>query len=59
VTTAVARLPHRQRVVVVARYYLDWSTTQIADHLDIPLGTVKSRLHRALEHLAADLGGER
>lgn len=44
----VARLPHRQRVVVVARYYLDWSLADIAAALDVPTGTVKSRLNRAL-----------
>lgn len=59
VTRAVSRLPHRHRVVIVARYYLDWSTAEIANHLGIPIGTVKSRLHRALQNLAVDLGGER
>lgn len=44
----VARLPHRQRVVVVARCYLDWSLADIAAALDVPTGTVKSRLNRAL-----------
>lgn len=44
----VARLPHRQRVVVVARYYLDWSLADIAAALGVPVGTVKSRLNRAL-----------
>jgi len=56
VTRAVAALPYKLRVVVVARYYLDWSTPQIAEGLDIPLGTVKSRLHRALERLGKNLG---
>ncbi len=57
VVRAVASLPHRQRVVVVAHYYLDWSTSQIAAYLDIPEGTVKSRLHRSLDRLADELGG--
>jgi len=57
VTRAVAALPYKLRVVVVTRYYLDWSNPQIAEGLDIPLGTVKSRLHRALEHLGENLGG--
>jgi RNA polymerase sigma-70 factor (ECF subfamily) len=56
VSRAVAALPLRHRAVVVARYYLDWSTAEIAEHLDIPVGTVKSRLHRSLEQLARELG---
>ncbi len=56
VTRAVAALPYKLRVVVVTRYYLDWSNPQIAERLDVPLGTVKSRLHRALERLGENLG---
>ena len=39
------------RAVVVCRYYLDWSTEQTAEALGIALGTVKSRLARALDIL--------
>ena len=56
VNRAVAGLPERQRVVVVARFYLDWTLDQIAAALDVPAGTVKSRLSRALDRLAAELG---
>ena len=59
VSRAVERLPHGFRVVIVARYYLDWSIPQIAEALDLPAGTVKSRLHRAHDRLAHDLGDER
>jgi RNA polymerase sigma factor (sigma-70 family) len=57
VIAAVGRLSSRLRPVVVARYYLDWSTAEVADALHIPEGTVKSRLSRALSRLAGDLGG--
>ena len=56
VSRAVAALPIKLRIVVVARYYLDWSVPQIANHLQIPQGTVKSRIHRALTRLESDLG---
>ena len=55
-TLALQQLSVDHRVVVVARFYLDWSEQQIADTLDIRPGTVKSRLSRALERLGAELG---
>lgn len=55
VIEAVGRLSLRLRSVVVARYYLDWSTSEVAIALDIPEGTVKSRLARALSRLEKNL----
>ncbi len=55
VAAAIALLSHDHREVVVAKYYLDWSEADIAAALDIPAGTVKSRLHRALAHLDEQL----
>jgi RNA polymerase sigma-70 factor (ECF subfamily) len=48
---ALATLSPEHRSVVVARFYLDWSEAATADALDIPPGTVKSRLSRALSQL--------
>ncbi len=48
VIAAIAALSAPQRSVVVLRYYLDWDVARIASALDVPAGTVKSRLHRAL-----------
>lgn len=53
---AIGRLPLKLRAPVVARYYFDLSVDQIADGLDIPAGTVKSRLSRALGRLGRELG---
>ena len=53
--TAVGRLPLRQREVVVLRFVLDWSESEIATALGVPRGTVKSRLHRALKQLRQEL----
>lgn len=41
-------LPHKQRAVLVLRFYQDLSVPQIAVELGIPEGTVKSTLSRAL-----------
>jgi DNA-directed RNA polymerase specialized sigma24 family protein len=54
-TVALGRLGVDQRAVVVCRYLLDWSVDDTAAALDIPVGTVKSRLARALDHLARHL----
>lgn len=48
---AVHRLAPRARALVVLRYYDQLSTEEIADVLQIPAGTVKSGLHRALAQL--------
>ena len=52
--TAVARLPRRQREVVLLHVWADLSYEQIARALDIPVGTVRSRLSRARGALGAD-----
>ena len=50
-----ARLSADQRAVLVTHYYLDLPSDQAADALDVPLGTYKSRLHRAIEAMRAQL----
>lgn len=52
---ALGELSADHRSVVICRYYLDWSVGDTADALDIPPGTVKSRLARALEQLESIL----
>lgn len=52
--TALGALPDEQREVVLMRFLDDMSLSEIAEALSIPSGTVKSRLHRALETLRAD-----
>jgi RNA polymerase sigma-70 factor (ECF subfamily) len=51
-------LPATQRQVLVLRYYADLSVPQIAEQLDIPLGTVKSRLYAAAKLLRERLNVE-
>jgi RNA polymerase sigma-70 factor (sigma-E family) len=47
----LAQLSRQQRAVLVLRYFEDLSESEIADHLSIPIGTVKSTASRALERL--------
>ncbi len=49
--TAVGELPDEYREVIVLRYYLNWTQPEIAAVIDVPLGTVKSRIGRALNQL--------
>lgn len=42
---AITALPFAQRVVIVLYYLNDLSLQEVADILDIPIGTAKSRLH--------------
>jgi RNA polymerase sigma-70 factor, ECF subfamily len=44
-------LDERGRAIVVLHYYLQMPLTEVASTLSLPLGTVKSRLHRALEDM--------
>ena len=48
---ALATLSVDHRMVVALRYYRDLPIEEIASRLDIPAGTVQSRLHYALERL--------
>jgi RNA polymerase sigma-70 factor, ECF subfamily len=48
---ALSSLSQELRMVVVLRYWGDMSLAEIADRLHIPIGTVKSRHHAALQVL--------
>ena len=52
---AVADLSLERRIVVVLRYGVGMTPKQIAEALDLPVGTVNSRLARALEQLRESL----
>jgi RNA polymerase sigma-70 factor (ECF subfamily) len=59
VISAIAMLPAEQRRVIAMRFFADLSLDEIAAGTGAPLGTVKSRLHRALDHLRDSLGSPR
>jgi RNA polymerase sigma-70 factor (ECF subfamily) len=48
---ALAQLPPEQRAVVVLRYLLEYTPGEIGRMLDLPRGTVNSRLRRGLDRL--------
>lgn len=59
VRRAVAALPADQRVVLELGYFEGLTSAEIAERVDIPIGTVKSRVARGLATLRAGIvGGE-
>jgi RNA polymerase sigma-70 factor (ECF subfamily) len=58
-TAAVADLPDEFRVVVLMFYFEELSYKEIASELEIPIGTVMSRLSRAKGHLRRKLAAVR
>jgi RNA polymerase sigma-70 factor (ECF subfamily) len=55
VMEALVGLPVEQRAVVVLRHLLEYTPGEIARMLDLPRGTVNSRLRRALDRLGSVL----
>lgn len=55
VAEGLERLPKAQRQALVLRYYADLSVPTIARLLDVPEGTVKSRIHGAVATLRREL----
>jgi RNA polymerase sigma-70 factor (ECF subfamily) len=53
IQAAIDRLPEHYRVILIMRHQEQLSYEEIAQALDIPLGTVKARIHRAREGLKA------
>ena len=58
VVAALRSLGPEQRAVVVLRYLLEYTPGEIAEILEIPRGTVNSRLRRGLDALARELPEE-
>ena len=52
------RLDPEMRALIVLHHYLDLPLPAVAESLGIPLGTAKSRLHRALGLLRAALDAD-
>ena len=51
----LATLPPEQRAVIVLRHLLEYTPGEIAELLDLPRGTVNSRLRRGLDALSQEL----
>lgn len=58
VRTAIASLPADQRQALALAYFSGYSHAQIAQALDLPLGTVKGRIRAAMQKLRSLLDEE-
>ena len=58
VAAALADLSPEHRAVIVLRYLLEYTPGEIAELLELPRGTVNSRLRRGLDQLGERLGEE-
>ena len=59
---ALGRLPEEQRTALTLAYYGNKTHVEIAQELDVPLGTIKSRISMAMRKLQTELaspGGSR
>jgi RNA polymerase sigma-70 factor, ECF subfamily len=54
---AIDYLDEKEKSALILRYYRDYTVNQIAVVLDIPEGSVKSTIHRALKKLKVKVGG--
>jgi RNA polymerase sigma-70 factor (ECF subfamily) len=59
VLQAVNSLSERHRLVIILRYSADLTNEEIAAVLNIPSGTVRSRLHTARQRLKVMLADKR
>jgi RNA polymerase sigma-70 factor (ECF subfamily) len=57
IVAALSQLSVEHRAALVLRYLLDYTPGEIARTLDLPRGTVNSRLRRGLDHLSKLLEG--
>lgn len=51
-------LNESEKSVIILRFYQDLTIREVSETLDIPLGTVKTVLYRALKKLRNDLKGD-
>jgi RNA polymerase sigma-70 factor (ECF subfamily) len=58
VRAALETLPDQQTKVIELAYFGGFTHTQIAEMLDMPIGTVKGRMRLGLDKLRRQLSGE-
>lgn len=57
VDAAMGKLPEKTRMMMILRYQEELEPGEIADVMQVPVGTVKSTIHRGLEQMRRRLAG--
>lgn len=55
VLSVLAQVPDAQREVITLAFYGEMTHPEIAEHLDVPLGTVKSRIRLGMDRMRGEL----
>lgn len=55
---AMQKIPDEQREVIMMAYFGGLSQSEIAEHADLPLGTVKTRMRQGMRKLQGHLAGQ-
>lgn len=55
VKEAVEKLPMKYQILIKYRYFKEYSYAEMAEYLELPLGTIKAQLYRARELLLLEL----
>jgi RNA polymerase sigma-70 factor (ECF subfamily) len=53
----IGKLPEKTRMMIILRFQEEMEPNEIAESLQVPVGTVKSTIHRGLETVRRHLGG--
>ncbi len=53
----IGKLPEKTRLMIVLRFQEEMEPNEIAETMQVPVGTVKSTIHRGLETIRRHLGG--
>lgn len=54
----IENLNDKQKEVIKMRYYLDYTYEEISEVMEIPLGTVKSRINKGINKIRKIIGGD-
>jgi RNA polymerase sigma-70 factor (ECF subfamily) len=55
---ALAQLPQEARVPIILKHYYGYAYEEIAEMMDLPAGTVKSRIHNGLKQIRKEMDAD-